>query len=397
MAKNLPANNRRTGATAVLLAVVAALLWVSPAMGYETLDKPQKKKDLRFQLKGYVTSLWVFFSDTKRHEDYTLNTNRIRLEQDTFFHEKLHLKLMFDIEGFTGNYLSTPLWKQGWNNQSESYWNLSSGHSQKNGVFLRQTFHRAYLTYNTGFARLYGGKQRIAWGVMRFWRPTDVFNPESPLQIESGERTGIDALRVTAPLSDADCDLVYAPSRFPGGQITAGKFHFTTGDYDVSFMGGTLQKNQILGFTYDGYVGDGGFRGEMLRVKPYSGQPFYIWTIGADYTFTGPLTVTAEYLCNGGATGSATSPLLPYTGILQTKKQHFLGLGVDYTVNPLVTGGVFTSYDFDGNSVAISPRVTWNYKKNLDLIAGGVVSSGGSNSEYGDNPFTLFFQVKRYF
>ncbi len=396
MERTTRTNKPLAGIFLLLPMVLMVLMCLSPAVADN--GTPEKNSPLRFNLKGQATSLWVFMSGDNPKQDYTLNQNRLRLEQDTFFQEKLHLKLIWDLEGFTGNYTDTTMWKHGWNPQQDSFWNLTGGKSPGKGLFLRHSLHRAYLTHDSSFARFYAGKQRIAWGVMRYWRPTDIFNSESPLQIEAGERTGIDALRITAPLSGADGEFVYAPSRNPGGQTTAGKFHFTVGDYDISFIGGTLQRNQLAGFTFDGYVGDGGFRGEMLRIRPYDGNPYYIWAIGGDYTFPGPLTVTGEYLSNGGAgTGSAVNPLLPGSGILQTLGRSFLSLGVDYQFTPLITGSLFTSHDFDGSTTAISPRANWNYKKNVDLSAGAVIPLGSEGGEYSRSPRTVFFQMKRYF
>ncbi len=45
----------------------------------------------------------------------------------------------------------------------------------------------------SGSTTLTAGRQRIGWGTARFWSPMDMFNPISPLQIESEERQGVDA------------------------------------------------------------------------------------------------------------------------------------------------------------------------------------------------------------
>jgi len=362
-------------------------------------ETPEKKESpFRTKLGGYATTVWVFSGSKKNHPSVTLNTNRLRLSLQTFYKEKLSLSLDYDLEAYTGNLVSSPYWNYIKNDQAGNYWNLLSGVKAGNAVYLRQALSRAYLTYEADYARFVAGKQRIAWGVMRFWRPTDLFNAESPLQIQQGERIGLDAFRVTAPVTrKGELDVLYSPSRLRRQDMRAGKFMFTMGDYDLTLLGGKIRGSGISGFTYDGYVGNGGFRGEIVRINEPTKKPYYQWTVGGDYTFPNSLTLTLEYLNNGGATGQPINPYLQNSGFLQTTERQLAGFGADYQINPLLRGSTFASYDIDGKSIAIAPRLIWNYKQNLELSAGVQFYKGKTNSEFGSYPSTLFTQVKFYF
>lgn len=379
------------------LLLLAGILLLLTGGGGACQEQGEREKSLEFKLKGYCSSLWVFLAPGGGGGGQTLGTNRLRLETDTFYKKKLHLKLITDLEGFAGNMVSSPAWGQMSNGQAGSYWNLSTGKKASDSLYLRSSIYRAYFTYESGSTMFYAGKQRVAWGVMRFWRPTDIFNPESPLQIEGGERVGLDSFRATFPMGRADMDVVYAPSRIPGGDYKAGRLHFVTGDYDVSLIGGRLGQSRVAGLSLDGYIGKGGLRGELLHVKP-DGLPSYcLWTIGSDYTFPSSLTLTAEYLNNGGAIGLAPTPLLPFEGIISTRRRQLAALGISQQINPLMTGSVFTSYDLEGKSMAFGPRFTWDFRKNLEISFGGVLFGGEAGGEYSGNPNAYFAQVKYYF
>lgn len=378
----------------ILLIAVLFTILVSPAFCEE-----KKKKDVTFKVDGHVLSLWTFIKDGVTGDNYTFNTNRLRLEMDTKFKKKLLVKVIYDLEAFSGNIVDAPFWNLIKNPQQNAAWDLTGGKKFIKGIYLRQSVYRAYASYDAKFARVIAGKQRIAWGVMRFFRPTDLFNPESPLQIESGERPGIDAVKVNIPFTyDVNLETVYAPqSKFKTGEVFAGKYHFLIGQYDCTLVGGKIRNNNVAGLTFDGYVGDGGFRGEILRVDPQFSAPYYLWTVGGDYSFPNTLTVTLEYMNNGGAQGFGATQLLPFSGILQTRRRQFAMLGLSYRFNPLVNGSLFTSYDIEGKSIAVSPRVTWDYKQNLELSAGAVLFGGKKGGEYSNASNTIFTQAKFYF
>lgn len=381
--------NRRS----LCVLAVLFLLCVVPPRGV-CEEKPDG--GFRLELRGHVTTLWTWLDSF--NSSNTLNTNRLRLEAAAFCGKNLSLHLTNDFAAYTGNFVSTPAFDLIKNDQQLSYWNLSWGAYYYNSVFFQHSLYRAYLHYETDYVRMDAGKQRIAWGAMRYWRPTDFFNPVSPLQIETGERTGVDALRTQVPFSKkADLEMVYAPSRFPDSDTEAARFHCITGDYDLTFVGGRVRGSSVAGFTFDGYVGEGGFRGEVLRVSPLNRGPYYQWTLGADYTFPSSLTVSAEYLYNGGALNVPVNPYFFGLGFLETRNSRLGGIGLSYKLSPLVDASIFTSYDFDGRGVATSPRIHWNFRQNVDVDVGYTFFGGGPEGEYTGFPNALFSQVKMYF
>jgi hypothetical protein len=366
----------------------------------ESLLGEEKEQPFRADLKGHVSSLWVFLKDRSNSAggDSTFNSNRLRLEGRLFYLDHLTLTTVCDVEAFTGSFLATPSWAALSDPQATSLWDLMQSAPNGQAVELRQSVYRLYGTYQSDALSAVVGKQRIAWGVMRFWRPTDLFNTESPLQIDEGERTGLDAIRVSAPLSPrSDVEGVYAPSRSPGGDVRAAKLRFTSGEYDVSLVGARTGSDDIVGFSIDGYVGKGGLRGEYISVRSPDRAPWSQWTIGADYSFPGSLTLTAEYLYSGGNTLNPVNPFVQYRGVLRTRRSHLLGVSGGFSISPLVSFSLFSSADIDGGSIALSSRLRWNARENMDVVAGCSFFSGSADGEYGSVPNLFFLQAKLYF
>ena len=357
-----------------------------------------EKKKVKFELKGHALSLWSLLDDTPTSEDTHLGLNRLRLDSDLRYGANLHLKIITYLELFAGKSVRNPLFAATATPQDNVYWDFDGGEQHGSSLYTRQSLHRLYLTYETEGLRTDIGKQRIAWGVMRYWRPTDLFNPESPLQIQSGERLGVDALRVKVPYGeDNDVEAVFAPTRFDLPHSKAAKVHFLVDDYDLTLLGGQLGETNVLGFSFDGYVGDGGLRGEVLRVDETSRSPYWMFTLGGDYSFENNVNLTLEYFNNGGFAPVAINPLTSYQGIIRTINRQFLGFGYAKQVTPLSNFSFFIAHDIEGHSYALSPRYTWDFEQDKEL-SGGLTYFGGSRyGEYGNSPRTFYIQMKLYF
>lgn len=377
---------------------VALMLWLAVPVCAAEPGFGEEESSFAFEVKGHTLWLLTYLQERQTRRNFTLNTGRLRLDTDVRYQDRLNLKVVLDLEAFGGNLVSSPFWEGLEDPQVGSFWDLSNGDKTEDSVFLRYSLYRAYVTYESDAVRVDAGKQHIPWGVMRFWRPTDLFFPESPLQIESGERTGVDAVRVRVPLlGDNGLECVYAPSQDSELDALAGKLHFRIGEYDATLVGGRIRRNGVLGLAFDGYVGDGGLRGEIVRVDPEEAPAYHMWVLGGDYSFPNTLTLTLEYLNNTGAGGMGGEVLRGFQGLLQTRQRELLGLGASYQFHPLLTGSLFSSYDLDGRSWALMPRLVWDIVQDLELSAGATLFGGKDGGEYKDVPRSFFFQVKLYF
>ena len=362
----------------------------------------EKKEELEFEVKGHVLGLSTFSEEKEGiNEHRFLSKNRLRLDFDLRYRRILNLKMIADLELYAGGVARSEGFSSAIEAQNSSYWDFDGSKGHGSSLYSRQSLYRLYLTYESPGLRLDLGKQRLAWGVMRHFRPSDLFNPESPLQIQQGERLGIDGLRLKVPLrADDDLETVLAPSRAGHEGKRAAKLHFVKGKYDFSLLHGELEDMKVSGITFDGYIGDGGFRGELLRVDDALRAPYWMWTLGGDYYFPDNAQACLEYFNNGGNTGeplARVNPLSPYQGIIRTKKRQFLSLSYSKVLNPLKSLSLFAAWDIDGHSFALAPRYTWNYSKNRELILGTSLFGGSSQGEYSSALNTIYLQLKAYF
>ena len=265
-------------------------------------------------------------------------------------------------------------------------WNMSGGFYKNNSLYFSHSIHRSYLTWETPGLRIDTGRMRVSWGVMQFWRPTDFFNPEVPFQIESGERAGVDCAHMTVPFPErrSSLEYVYSPNSETDDSWAA-KFNFTKGITDVSLTKASIYGKDTYGVSFDSYIGDGSFRGELNIEDSPNGSSGTSWAIGGGYSFPSNVTVTIEYASNADGT------------IIPASSRALSGISVSWLKDPLTTVSVFTSFDDEGNSLACMPRVSYSLKQNDEISLGYVYTRGKQNTLYGQTGDSAFLQFTRFF
>jgi hypothetical protein len=318
--------------------------------------------------------------------DQFLLDSRLRLETLTRFDNHLSLQVTGDLSLFAGSLVRTSLWDQAVEQNDGNYLDLSGGFNYNSSLYFRQSLYRAYLTWETEKMRIDTGRKRVSWGVMRFWRPTDLFNPEMPLQIETGERPGVDCIHFKMPLSlgRTSAELVYAPFD-DGHNSIAAKYSFISGTYDIEITGSSINDDDIYGLTFDGYIGNGGFRGEYTFTTEASGATYGTWAVGGDYAFPKDVTITIEYASN------------PKGQIIPARSRGLMGLDITWVADPLTTINLFTSFDDEGNSLALMPRYTHSLAQNDQISLGYMYTKGDPMTLYGATGKSAFIQFTRFF
>ncbi len=112
------------------------------------------------------------------------------------------------------------------------------------------------------------GRQRIAWGTSWVWNPTDLFNPQSPLDFDYEELPGTDAVRFqyyTGPVTKVEAAV--RPAKSMDRVIAAGLVSLNRWDYDFNLIGGIKNNRWVVGGGWSGDILDAGFRGEFTVTK----------------------------------------------------------------------------------------------------------------------------------
>lgn len=350
---------------------------------------------------GYYKNLLVR-SRTLVGDDvrYGLDLNRLRVEKQGRWTDRLGYDVQYDNEVLFGSYLDTGQFQLQKAMPTGQYWDLENTYRDRAGVLARQRIYRGYLTWSGGATDVRLGRQRIAWGSGRFWSPLDVLNPVAPTALEREERTGVDALLVEHKLSAVSrISAVYAPQREHGNDDFALQWHGNKGGVDFSVLAMRAMGARVLGAELAGQLGGAALRAEASRTASGSGPAATRMVVGVDYAFENTLALTAELYFNGaGARGRQdydfTSLL---SGRIQSVARHYAGVHAGYDITPLLKLNAHLLANLDDGSRFFAPGLTYAWKTNLDLTLGMQYAGGSAGSEFGRLRKVLYMQLQRYF
>jgi len=283
-------------------------------------------------------------------------------------------------------------------------------------VYATHTVDRLYAEYYHKNAVVTLGRQRIAWGVSDYFRPLDQFAPFTPGEIDTEERAGIDAARLSFSWDRlSNVELVMNPgSHFDNSRI-GGRIRTNIDEWDIGAIVGRFQDGTILGGSFSGAVGGAGVKGEALAVyegyarTDMTGSPptsdevqktYLKATLGSSYGFNWRnLTVGGEaYYDGSGANDPARYDVIGLaTGRRVTVGRYYAAATASALAHPLVTLSATTLMNLTDNSALVSPSLIWGVRQNIDVTVGAQVFLGDERDEYGAQPNLLYAVLAWYF
>ncbi len=347
------------------------------------------------QFSGYFKDLASGSRSYVTQEAWGDNLDRLRLTYDGKYGDRLGVHVDYDNEAHAGNFMGTPDSAVVRERQSAAW--LGLRHVVVNGeaAYWDMSLYRGYVTARAGGVTVTAGRQRIGWGTARFWSPMDMFNPISPLEIEPGERQGVDAALLAWRWRGAlRWNAVYAPQDGFRRSTSAVRVGRTIHNYDVDVAVARFGEDWTAGGDFAGQFRGAGLRGEMTYrwrhatpgVMPVASGNALRVAAGSDYAFANGLYVVGEYFYNQGQPNGGTNraaelaALLRYSNEIFTRKRHFVSGGASYSITPLWKVEGYVVADVAGPSAAWLPRLSYNLTANTDLAVGAqgfVASSGG--------------------
>src|SRR5680860_1859090 len=257
--------------------------------------------------------------------------------------------------------------------ENNDYLPLSVNIVDNRHLLVNSYLDRLYLQWTRKSWEMRLGRQRINWGISTFWNPNDLFNTFDFTDFDYEERPGSDALRVTwysGPVSRLEGAIKMADNW--DGVTAALLYRWNMGSFDFQVIGGKYQKNITTGGGWSGYMGDVGFKGEMMYFNSYDSQVTNTFNIttGFDYIFGTDLFTSLGYLYNeAGSTDQGTNlfifqlsarNLYPY--------RHAVYGSVNYTFTPLLTSGFSLVYSpVSTDPWFVSPTLSYNVAQDWDL------------------------------
>ena len=299
---------------------------------------------------------------------------------------------------------------------------VSSGRSLSYGHGLD----RALLTAPIGSAELRIGRQALGWGRGLLFGAVDIFAPFTPLESDREWRRGVDAVRLSMPLTDLIAlETVAAFGEGFDESAFVARLHGYVGNIDGELLLGRRRRDLFIGTAMSASVLDAELHGELaifnteeelrhgatfgrddITLKTVVGGS-YGWDTGAgtmligEYHFSGfgvdeieeatPLLLDPQY--RERVVLGDTQKLTRHAIALQLSR----GLGGDL---PSTLGWIVHPTDGSGVLTAVS---SWIFSDNLTLTAnlylpyGAEPENGVLRSEYGGVPGSGLLQINFYY
>jgi hypothetical protein len=289
------------------------------------------------------------------------------------------------------------------NQKNIAFWDTSHVLLDEDNFYWRHLCHRAYIKYHTPQLGVIIGKQAVDWSRMRFYKPFDLFNPVSPLDIEQKEKIGVDAVNVEwYPDEFFMINAVFSAGENREKRGMGLRLSHKILDYDIFAVGAEVKKDIFIGAGFDGYIGEAGFRGEITHgyADGETDKEFLRGSIGLDHSFTSKLYGIAEYFYNGLGTEDNIARFLSsveFSRRLQSIRKHIVGAGIEYDFTGITTLASYVFYDIDGESFYINPEFRWNIKPSWDLNVGVQILEGDDDSEFGSYHDVFYAEMKYFF
>ncbi len=381
--------------------------------GYDIIKKERYSLTLNGSYKNLLIKSKTLPTTLYTGEYYTSDLNRLTLDMDLTLGNSVLVKTIYNNEAITGSYLNTPEFNILKTIPEDTFYDAASTVSDKPNTYWSHSLYRFYLQHKTKYLTTIIGRQRIAWGQARIWNPTDLFNPQSPLVLESGRRTGVDSINLDySPYAVTGINIVHGvfknDDRLSELQRSTGvRLKTNIGSYDLSLIGGRFRDEVVIGADFAGNFGDSGFRGEWTHTDGINRDDQTRVVLSFDHNFKGNIYFLMEYLFNDGHLGydkiknsnptTSTLSLVNFqNGEITTINKHFLALSVGYDITPLTRGSLTLLTDIDGSEVFASPSINYNLSENSEWIIGAQIASRG-RGEYESLANSYFTSIELFF
>lgn len=281
---------------------------------------------------------------------------------------------------------------------------------------------RLYIDYQQDKFQITLGRQRVAWGTSLVWNVIDLFNPMSILDFDYEERPGMDALRFqyfTGELSKFE--IIYKAGKNKYSRGYAGLFTINYLDYDFFILAAIQNNRKTIGSAWSGDIKGGGFRGEFKISDPPSkgdstdypilirslygsdltayDHTVFSGVLSGDYTFSNSFYIHSEMLYNSnGKTDNAGLYWYQITeASMLSPARWSLFQEFAYDITSLLRGNIFVLYNPIDKSSLIAPSIKWSIITNLEFTVVLYLTSGHSETEFGNYGNSMFLRMKYSF
>lgn len=280
------------------------------------------------------------------------------------------------------------------------------------GVF--QNLDRANVTMRLPFADVIVGRQAIAWGSARIVNPTDVIAPFAYGELDTEDRSGVDAVRVRVPigaLSEVDVGYVFGRDFAVDQSAFFVRGQFNAVETDVSPLLVRFREQLLVGIDVARGIGSVGawIEGARVFTMRRDASDYFRVSTGMDYSFGGETYGFIEYHFNGAGVRDPEDYIVNLSrptyrdAAVYLMGAHYFAFGITHQLTPLVaSSGQFLANVTDP-SFFFAPAIEYNIAQDFYLSAGAFVGIGDRpqgghfQSEFGGYSNILFFSFRIYY
>ena len=371
------------------------------------------------QLSGFYKSFSVAFDSPQVNDSVTgMMSNRLRLNLADSFGEHMSFDLAYDFilriqdENQAEVLTVDPLDYRVADLDSPIY---PGDNDPIGSVGVFQNLDRANVTARLSFADVIVGRQAIAWGSARVINPTDVIASFTYSELDTEDRTGVDAVRVRVPigaLGEFDAGYVFGRDFAADRSAFFVRSQFNVAETDLSPLLIRFREQLLVGIDVARGVGRVGVWVEGARVFTMGRaeiSDYFRVSTGMDYSFGGETYGFIEYHFNGAGVrdpedyvSNLDRPTYRDAAVY-LMGTHYFALGTTHQLSPLVAlSGQFLANVADP-SFFLSSAIEYNIAQDIYLSSGAFIGIGDRpksehfQSEFGGYSNILFFSFRIYY
>jgi hypothetical protein len=279
---------------------------------------------------------------------------------------------------------------------------LTTTVTERERIAAVQRLDRLAVGYSTGTRSIRFGRQALSWGNGLVFQPLDFINPFAPTAIDKEYKTGDDMLFAQSLLaSGGDVQAIAVPRRSPTTHDVASsestyavKLRTRARDFDVNIIAARHFGEDLAGFELARSIGGAVWRFDARYddIKSTGGVWSFVTNVDYSWTWDGKNYYGyAEYFRSGVgerdraryATPNAALAARIERGELFTLARDYTALGLQIELHPLFNVVNNLIWNLDDGSTFLQVRGIYDWRQNVQLIAGVNIGFGDRGDEYG--------------
>jgi hypothetical protein len=276
--------------------------------------------------------------------------------------------------------------------------------SEDDNEVLYHRLDRVVMTIRADWGTVRLGRQAITWGNGFLFNPMDLFNPFAPTDIEREYKIGDDLALLQVPVADTgNLQVLAVPRRdLESGDVAAdasalaAKLHWMWQTLEFDLMAAANYGDRVFGVGALGYLGGAAWRTDATWTvvdSDLSADNYLSLAANIDYSWVGWgknfygfleffFSGIGESDCQRIFTNEALIERLLRGDLFVVGRPYLSGM-VQVELHPLCNLWLTGINNLNDPSGILQPRLVYDVVPDVQILVGGTVFYGGSETEFG--------------